>query len=798
LIWEEEFAKKDTINKDYGNLKLEEAKVHFRLKDYPKAIAANRIARRHLFKDKNPYIHGLKVDILHNAAIIFQKMGIKDSVAHFINRAFALQRKYDINQLDVTYRILSNQAVLDQNLALAAKYSARALAEAQKRFNEFYDRSFLTRAHQELGDVFFLREEFQKAEAQYRLAIETITPLPEGEIGMDAFPPEALSHSTELSIGFFRIGKAQWKQYLVSNDSTILLHSFQSFSLAAEMIPAVYRQFQNEDSRLFMAEQSISVFEHAIKASLALYRSTGQDSFLHRAFAFSEQNKATLLYQALKDSEYKHTIGIPDSVLKKEQEIKSELTFYRGKVHKEKAKKDKGNQEKLDYWRNKIFDLEEVERQLNFALKEQFPRYYALKYEANRIQVDSIQRLLTPEKAMLAYFHGDSITYAFLITPNQSQVIKISNQDSLETWVNRMREGLYHYWMSPDHTPDMYQALNQTYVQHAHLLYQNLIAPVTDAAALTAEQLIIIPDGVLGYIPFDALLKTKPGNSAHFGTHDYLLHHYQMTYAYSATLWGELLQKPQESAAKDLLAVGPSFPRDEQPFRSVENLRREGFGPLLFNQKEVGQIARLFRSTQLLGKEATKASFTDRAKEYRIIHLSTHAKADDNDSRFSRIAFTPIPDSTEENDFLTLAEIGNLNLQAEMVVLSACETALGELKKGEGIMSLARAFTYAGTRSIITTLWSVDDQATAQLMADFYQHLTEGKTKDAALRQARLDYLRNHDNRFSHPFFWAAAVPIGNMEPVDIGGSFPKEYVLVIFLLVVGTFAFAWRRNRKD
>ncbi|MCB0841374.1 MAG: CHAT domain-containing protein, partial [Bacteroidetes bacterium] len=159
-------------------------------------------------------------------------------------------------------------------------------------------------------------------------------------------------------------------------------------------------------------------------------------------------------------------------------------------------------------------------------------------------------------------------------------------------------------------------------------------------------------------------------------------------------------------------------------------------------------------------------------------------------------AFTPVQDTTQDNDFLTLSEICNLHLNAEMIVLSACETALGELKRGEGIMSLSRAFTYAGARSVITTLWSVDDEATADLMSRFYGYLTEGERKDEALRQARLDYIDEHDNRFSHPFFWAAAVPMGNMEAIEIEKSWGWEYWIFAMIFLSGGFV-VWRKTRN-
>ena len=112
--------------------------------------------------------------------------------------------------------------------------------------------------------------------------------------------------------------------------------------------------------------------------------------------------------------------------------------------------------------------------------------------------------------------------------------------------------------------------------------------------------------------------------------------------------------------------------------------------------------------------------------------------------------------------FLYNRDLYNLTLNAEMVVLSACETGIGELQKGEGIISLARGFSYAGAKSIITTLWSINDEKSKELMLSFYSNLKEGQTKDAALRQAKLDFIHKYSHR-AHPFFWAAFIPIGDM-----------------------------------
>ena len=160
----------------------------------------------------------------------------------------------------------------------------------------------------------------------------------------------------------------------------------------------------------------------------------------------------------------------------------------------------------------------------------------------------------------------------------------------------------------------------------------------------------------------------------------------------------------------------------------------------------------------------------------------------------SQIAFSLSQDTTED-DFLSLEELFHLRLPAEMVVLSACETGIGKLYRGEGISSLARGFSYAGSRSIITTLWKVNDEATAQIMAQFYQNLDQGISKDESLRLAKLAYLETADNLTAHPFYWSGYVPIGNMMPVE-GGENDWWWVVLIFILLGVGFGRYWKRVR--
>ncbi|MEL6651447.1 MAG: CHAT domain-containing protein, partial [Bacteroidota bacterium] len=214
--------------------------------------------------------------------------------------------------------------------------------------------------------------------------------------------------------------------------------------------------------------------------------------------------------------------------------------------------------------------------------------------------------------------------------------------------------------------------------------------------------------------------------------------------------------------------------------------------PLAHNQSEIRSLRQYFPARMFLSEQASEASFQQNASTYDIIHIASHALVNDQNPLYSHIRFSQEADSIEDG-VLELAELFNLRLNAELVVLSACETGLGKLQRGEGILSLARGMSYAGANSVLTSLWQVNDASTADLMQRFYAHLDQGMSKDAALRNAKLDYLRESDQLGSHPYYWASFVPIGDMRPLDTNNWIIP---LLIGLVLFAGFAVYWRMRK--
>ena len=316
-----------------------------------------------------------------------------------------------------------------------------------------------------------------------------------------------------------------------------------------------------------------------------------------------------------------------------------------------------------------------------------------------------------------------------------------------------------------------------------------------------AKHLIIIPDHLLGHLPFEAFV-TEPFNQT---TNEYkdipfLIKNYDVQYSYSGSL---LLQNKSQNqqyhSTGKLLAVAADYnknnliPKERTP---KEIKLRKHLIPLPEVVNEVKALETMFDGDFLYGKAANEQTFKDNISDYTVIHLAMHGLLDSKNPIASGLAFTE-DGNTEEDNFLYASEISNLPLNAQLVVLSACETGYGKFERGEGIMSLARSFMHAGAPSLVVSLWQVNDYSTSKIMGLFYKGLKEGLTKSKALQQAKLKYLDNTTGIASHPALWAAFIQLGNREALLLNQRSSPTIYVVIFLVVLflGLLLF-FRRKR--
>jgi CHAT domain-containing protein len=270
-------------------------------------------------------------------------------------------------------------------------------------------------------------------------------------------------------------------------------------------------------------------------------------------------------------------------------------------------------------------------------------------------------------------------------------------------------------------------------------------------------------------------------NGSDFRKQQYLLHDFTIQYAWSAALWAKEI--PYTSVPRLTYAgFAPTFNFNGSE-DDVNNNYRSALSNLTFSALEIADAQALFGGRVFNDERATKEAFRLYAPTSRILHLATHAIVNNERSLQSVLAFAGGSGSPADQ-YLYAHEIYNLKLAAEMAVMSACNTAYGELAEGEGVMSLGRAFFHAGCRSVIMSQWPANDLTTYGLIQKFYQHIAHGQHKDEALRNAKLAHIANADALTAHPYFWAGMIAVGDMRPLpkDI---FAYKWIWALSVLII-------------
>ena len=282
--------------------------------------------------------------------------------------------------------------------------------------------------------------------------------------------------------------------------------------------------------------------------------------------------------------------------------------------------------------------------------------------------------------------------------------------------------------------------------------------------------LTLITDAELSILPFEAL-NTEGGKKENLHQSPYLLRRFAIQYQYNLS---SLVLKNGEAHAVKTMIFAPDFKGDEG-----------GLKKLNFNTVEGQKIQALTKGGFFEKQLATKTTFLKDISKYNSVHLATHGVADMYSPNLSYIAFSQNPDTLSDDAWLSVEEIYALPMtHVNLMVLSACETNVGQYLQGEGVLSLARAFSVAGVRSIVTSLWRIDDQSTSELMVGFYTYLKQNKNKAEALQLAKLDFIDSHRDK-AHPFYWAALTQIGDNEPL----RFPSTYKWFIPLSILGVLS---------
>ncbi|HSE18703.1 MAG TPA: CHAT domain-containing protein [Pyrinomonadaceae bacterium] len=525
----------------------------------------------------------------------------------------------------------------------------------------------------------------------------------------------------------------------------------EHYQAAIETIESVRARLGGEEEKAAFFQDKVDVYKKHIALLLnpRLKNASTAD-----AFHYVERARARAFLDRLAEARVEVEQKTAPDLTKRQQELQQRISQLTTQLIQERS------QEISKQDKTKIAQLEKALGQADTELadwlrelRRRDPRYAALQYP-EPIKLAAAQRLLDDKTILLSYSLSEPQSFLFALARNDFQVKRLPPETTLRESVDKLLAAI----------TDRNNPSPAEYRRQAVRLSQQLLQPASSMLA-GKTSLVIVADGVLLRLPFEVLF--WPGTPAlgDLRRLPYLVTRSAISYVPSASVLAELQNEQRTTAPKAFIAFGDPIYRQRD--EGVSLLRAAGaervnLQPLPYSREEINGIAKLFPDDDravFFAADATEENVKapERLSRYKMVHFSTHGYVNEARPHFSGLVMSQTASSRAEDGLLSAYEIFNLRLQADLVVLSACETGLGKDVKGEGLMSLMRAFMYAGTSSVVVSLWNVNDESAADLMIRFYRNLKTGMSKGEALRQAQLEMIR--DNGF--PFFWAPFILVG-------------------------------------
>ncbi len=561
--------------------------------------------------------------------------------------------------------------------------------------------------------------------------------------------------------------------YRQTHDLKDLDAAVKTSELAVQLIDKIRSGYQSESSKLFLGEKSYEIFETGVRSASMMYQITNDIKYKKLSFWFAEKSKAGVLLESLNDTKAKSYAGIPDSVLNIEKSLRNELIAYDKQLTEELGKGKDTDQIILNTFQNKVFELKQKYEDHVKLLEQNYPSYFSLKYLSKISSVDDIQKNL-PDKstAMIEYFLTQDSLYIYSITKKQFDVTIVPKDSLFDSKVKLMRSLL-----SKGRSSDW-----RIYGEISNELYNLLIRPLPLSS--NVNQLVIVPDGILNMIPFESLVN-EPIKDKERGYENlkYLIQKYSISYSYSATLYDESMLKAASKAKNEYVGFAPVFSKESNAgsitkshaiFLSDSAGAQRGLvdrNSIVAIPGTKDEILSVYDGYDKKEKKATVYTYLqanednlkkEKLSDYKYIHFATHGFVNEDQPSLSGIILAQDTSITEDG-VLYAGEVYGLSLDAESVILSACETGLGKQVRGEGIIGLTRGFIYAGARSVVVSLWQVADESTSKLMQDMFKRLSEDKNSNdhraKLLRETKLKMFKNKP--YAAPFYWSPFVLIG-------------------------------------
>ncbi len=655
-----------------------------------------------------------------------------------------------------------------------------------------------------IGECYNMLNNYPEALQHYQLALQSLN-LPVSDTNFYALPTLKNYTHAYFLLETLR-GKAIvfYNMYKQDNLPQNLIASLAHYHCADALIAQMRQSYKAEGSKLTLGSTGKNnIYQPAIDRTWLAYQQETQNNLsvaqiaaqmgyqlpttIELAFMFSEKSQAMLFFTNLKNEEAKATAQLPEQLRQQEYQLRVELNYLDTKIAE-------GNQdhEQVQKWQKQYFDYKQQYNQLIEIFEKEYPDYYQIKYDNQIVTIEQIQRQLPTNAALIEYFVSNEQLYVFCITPKNSHFIALNtNPTTLNTAIEALLKNI------TNSRPTV--GGRNAFANASHQLYQLVFEPIVSYLPPNCQQLIIIPTNNLSQLPFEALLTNAVANGTHYHNMPYLGTQYAIQYHYSATLWhyGSTKQKTtyaQPNAAQgSYLGFAPVVYNTAETNDSTEikkeivQLRGLDYVALPHTETEVQEVSKLlaqkgYQSDVYLRKNATVEQFKNTLQQYpnlQFLHIAAHGLFNANNPQLSGIVFSPntneevLTDTAEQpvaatkrdiaeqyGTMLYMGDTYQLNLKnVQLVVLSCCDTGVGKMAWGEGMMAINRGFLYAGAQNVVFTLFKIPDQQSNLLVQALFKYLLSGQAYASALKNAKQEILTQPNIR---PIHWAGFVLLGN------------------------------------
>ncbi|MFK7904585.1 MAG: CHAT domain-containing protein [Chitinophagales bacterium] len=585
-----------------------------------------------------------------------------------------------------------------------------------------------------------------------------------------------------------------------SHDIKDLKAAFRGYELTYHFLDQIRQSFQSQHSKLSIVQKIEKRLLRSVEVSYQLFEATQDPYYLQSAFRFSEKNKAYLMLQSNSEKMAKQVAEIPKELLEQEQLIISQLAKLKKKIQSRNQQSEGGNQALFRSLKNDYFNAYNTFEAFKDQLEIDYPIYYRLKYNTSMVEIETLQRSLSNNQTILSYFVGNQSIYLFAITADEFEVF---SQPKPDNWSELLQKYLHSikYHQKTDfqqYSFELYRTLLQEAMHH-----------VVNAFTDEAKQVFIIPHSELHYLPFETLTIQEADASNSYQELDYLLNYSQISYHYSATLLQfDLQQVPiAESAPIEMTFTGfapvysSSSTNQQIALESLQSeharavnrsnaVRSDGTWVHLPHSKtEVENIAELFEregheSQNFLYEAANKSNLEAQIGKSRFVLIAAHGIVNHEYPELSGLVLASdseqqivgakqkaengiletmdeersIEQTAVEDCILNMKEVAMIPMSADLVVLSSCESGIGELHKGEGMMAVNRGFLASGAKNVVSTLFKVNDRASSELTQLLFTHILKGENYSTALQKAKLELLKKQG---MSPKAWSGFVLFG-------------------------------------